>query len=475
MMKIKRNFLYYFVSFCLIFLFVWPFSLNVFSLQRNRSDWLHSSGWGIFVHFLSPPNTTSDKWNTIVNNFDENFLAHQLKLTGTKYFFITLGQNSGYYCAPNSNYDKFTESKLSKCSKRDLISDLYKVLKPLKIKLLLYLPSAAPSDDSYAVSKLNWKSGPYRNLDFQRKWESVIKEWSLRWGNKVTGWWFDGAKWPNEMYKFSTPPNFESFAAAARAGNPSSILAFNPGEPIINQTPFEDYTGGEINDPWSADCNGRFIGKAQYHLLSYLGSTWGTGPKRFSDHEVIRITQNVNKCGGVITWDVPILSNGHIPQKYIDQLIALKHGLHQPRARLYPAANIASGKVSKLLDLNGTKELSVNSAKYFPRLGVDGIPSSFAMAGGEWAWTYHVDLSELHMIKKVVVQFGPYFATEYKVNISSDGIKWLTVANKSNSRTKKITHQFPPIKARYIRIQGIKPDGPNQVGRAMSISELEVY
>jgi hypothetical protein len=471
----KNNLLRYFICLVLISPLLFSVTQSVSSSQINRANWLHSAGWGVFAHFLAPPNITPSKWNTIVNNFDVNFLARQLKSTGTKYFFITVGQNSGYYCAPNSTYDKYSESKPSKCSKRDLISDLYKVLNPLGIKLLVYLPSGAPDQDPNVVSKFNWKSGPYRNLDFQRKWESVIKEWSLRWGNKVTGWWFDGAKWPNEMYKFSTPPNFESFAAAARAGNPSSILAFNPGEPIINQTPSEDYTGGEINDPWSADCKSRFIGKAQYHLLSYLGSTWGTEPKRFSDHDVIRITQNINKCGGVITWEVPIQSNGHIPQTYIDQLIALKRGLQQPRALLYPARNIASGKVSKLLDLNGKKELTVNSSKYFPRLGVDGISSSLAMAGGEWAWTYQVDLSEIHTIKKIVVRFGSYFATEYKINISSDGIKWLTVAHKANSLAKKITQEFAPIKARYVRIQGIKPDGPNQMGQQMSISELEVY
>jgi hypothetical protein len=472
----KRNNRYY-IIFCSILIFVSLtfFSANSTNVKVDRADWLHVAKWGVFSHFLTTPNVTAGEWNKIVNAFDVNALARQLESTGTKYFFITLGQNSGHYCSPNATYDRLVKSMPSKCSKRDLILDLYNALEPRGIKLLVYLPSGAPSLDPNAVSKLKWRSGPFRNLLFQRKWESIIREWSLRWGDNVKGWWFDGAYWPNQMYKLPQHPNFESFAAAARAGNPKSIIAFNPGEPIINQTEHEDYTAGESNDPWSTECKGRKIGQAQFHLLSYLGSNWATGEPRFTDDEVIRITKMINKCGGVITWDVPIQSSGLIPKPFITKLIALNQGLKRSTPLQKPFGNLASNKKAALLDLEGKKTLAVNSAKYFPQLGVDGIPSSFAMAGGEWGWTYQIDLSEIHTIRKVVVKFGPYFATEYKINISSDGIKWLTVGNKNNSRSKKITHEFAPIKARYVRIQGIKPNGPNQVGHQMSISELEVY
>lgn len=474
MMKHNKP-LYIFFFSILIFISTTFFSANSSNSNVDRANWLYLAKWGVFSHFLAAPNLTASEWNKIVNAFDVNALARQLESTGTKYFFITLGQNSGHYCSPNATYDRIVKSHPSKCSKRDLILDLYNALEPKGIKLFVYLPSGAPSLDPNAVSKLEWHSGPFRNLLFQRKWESIIREWSLRWGDKVQGWWFDGAYWPKQMYKLPEHPNFESFAAAARAGNPKSIIAFNPGEPIINQTEHEDYTAGESNDPWSVECKGRRIGHAQFHLLSYLGSNWATGEPRFTDDEVIRITKTINKCGGVITWDVPIQSNGLIPKPFITKLIALKQGLTSPTPSKKPSANLASQKRAALLDLEGKKPLAVNSVKYFAQFGVDGIPSSFAMAGGEWAWTYQVDLSEIHTIKKVVINFGPYFATEYKINISSDGIKWSTVANKNNSRAKKITHEFKSIEARYVRIQGIKPNGKNQLGTQMSISELEVY
>ena len=464
------------IFFCLVIITCLLLSLQQVTFPNDRrSDWLYSAKWGVFAHFLAPDKITINQWNKLVDDFDVVSLSNQLRKTGTKYFFVTVGQNSGFYSSPNSKYDKYTNSVVSKCSRRDLILDLSKALKRVGIKLLVYLPSGAPNNDYQAVTKLRWKSGPSRNYDFQLMWESIISEWSIRWGAEVSGWWFDGAKWPKAMYNFSSKPNFFSFAAAARAGNPESILAFNPGEPIINQTPAEDYTAGEINDPWSADCKGRFVGKAQYHLLSYLGSTWATGPKRFVDNEVVRITHNINKCGGVMTWDVPIESTGHIPDEYIDQLIALNQSYKDSNSNLGANGNLAFGKQAKLLNLDGTKELSVNSSKYFPRLGVDGIPSSFAMAGGEWPWTYQVDLSKISLIKRMVLTFGPGISTEFKISVSNDMHSWSTIAFEKGFRKKRYVLNFPPRKAQYVRIQSFKPDGPNQPGTQMSVSELEVY
>ena len=115
---------------------------------------------------------------------------------------------------------------------------------------MVYLPAGAPDQDEVAMKKLEWTRGPARNANFQRKWEQVIAEWSTRWGAKVRGWWFDGCYWPNAMYRFCSPPNFASFAAAARQGNPESAVAFNPGVtfPVIAESEQEDYTAGEIDD-----------------------------------------------------------------------------------------------------------------------------------------------------------------------------------------------------------------------------------
>jgi hypothetical protein len=294
--------------------------------KRRQTDWFRDAKWGVFTHYLTGKDTLAEDWSQRVNGFDVAGLAGQLEAIGAEYYFITLGQNSGHYCSPNAAYDKYVGIKPSKCSVRDLIADLYDALHPKGTKLLVYLPAGAPDEDPVAMKALHWEKGPHRNREFQVRWENVIREWSVRWGRKVAGWWFDGCYWPNEMYRQPDPPNFASFAAAARAGNPDSIVAFNPGAlvPVISLTEHEDYTAGEINDPGEVKCTGRCVNGAQFHMLSYLGLWWSQGPSRFSDEQVVQWTRAINAREGVVTWDVPIGESGLIPQAFVEQLIALR-------------------------------------------------------------------------------------------------------------------------------------------------------
>jgi hypothetical protein len=187
---------------------------------------------------------------------------------------------------------------------------------------MAYLPSGAPSGDKTAVDELEWLNGPYRNKDFQLKWEQIIAEWSRRWGTKVAGWWFDGCYFPNSMYRSVDRPNFESFAAAARAGNPDASLGFNPGViyRILSMTPCDDYTAGEIDKPDLATVRraveGRMDG-TQIHMLSLLGAP------RFSADQVVAYTKKIRDLGGSVTWDVPVEIDGTITHPFLDQLAAL--------------------------------------------------------------------------------------------------------------------------------------------------------
>jgi len=65
-----------------------------------------------------------EKWNKLINDFDVEGLAKQLKSVGAGYYLITLGQNSGYYLSPNETYDRYVGINPSKCSRWDLVADL---------------------------------------------------------------------------------------------------------------------------------------------------------------------------------------------------------------------------------------------------------------------------------------------------------------------------------------------------------------
>lgn len=320
------------------------------SVKSHRTDWFQAAKWGVFTHYMADTvikgeEITVEKWNKAVDSFDVQALANQLASIGAGYYVITLGQNSGYYCSPNAAYDGYVGYNPSHCSKRDLVADLYEALHAKGIRLMVYLPSGAPDRDPVACKALEWQAGKHplwtykdgkpgeadpRLESFQRKWESVIREWSSRWGAKVSGWWFDGCYYPDAMYRFPDPPNFESFAAAARAGNPDSIVAFNPGVlyPVVTQTPFEDYTAGEINEPEKVVCTGRWVEQAQFQMLSYLGPSWCQSPPRFTPDQIITFTRNLVDKGGVATWDAPPAGvNGQIPEAFLAQFTALGKAL----------------------------------------------------------------------------------------------------------------------------------------------------
>ena len=310
--------------------------------SQNRADWMAQAHWGVMTHYLADWKSRDhnldmnvDKWNDLIDKFDVEKLADQLQSVGASYYQISIGQNSGYYLSPNATYDKIVGIKPSKLSRRDLVADLYEALSKRGIKLMVYLPSGAPAADKVADAALEWANGPLPNREFQRKWEQVIRTWSERWGKKVVGWWFDGCYFPNSMYRSPDPPNFASFAAAARAGNPNAILAFNPGVVyrILSVTPHEDFTAGEIDKPEMVTVRRSVSGKVdgtQIHMLSYLGQTWGRGTPRFTAEQVVDYTNKVVDFGGAVTWDVPVELDGTISQPFLDQLMALKKSFNKP-------------------------------------------------------------------------------------------------------------------------------------------------
>lgn len=313
--------------------------------KRADTDWLRDCGWGVFTHYLVKPETTADEWNRQVDSFDTRRLADQLADVGARYYFITLGQGSGHYCAPNAAYDRHVRIEPSKCSRRDLVSDLYDALAPKGVRLLAYIPSDPSWADPTAWQRLGWQPGPAekrtdkRLKEFQLRFEEVVREWSLRWGPKVSGWWVDGCYFADDMYRHPERPNFRSFTEAMKAGNPGALVAFNTGVrvPVTCATEYEDYTAGELAGDlpvggWGLGDNpafchfgavGRWVDGAQYHVLNFLGPWWGQPPPRFPTELVAGYTRYIIEHEGVVTWDVPIEPDGRIPEDFLEQLRAI--------------------------------------------------------------------------------------------------------------------------------------------------------
>jgi hypothetical protein len=106
--------------------------------------------------------------------------------------------------------------------------------------------------------------------------------------------------------------------------------------PVVPHSKYEDYAAGEVDLPRLPDavaqCSGRWLerdgARVQFHILTFLGSSWCQGERPAeSDEKVIGYTRSVVDKGGAITFDVPIQKSGLIPQPFVDQLRAIGQAL----------------------------------------------------------------------------------------------------------------------------------------------------
>jgi hypothetical protein len=301
--------------------------------KSANTEWFRAARYGVFMHFL--PGEAAGLAR--VAEFDVDALARQLDTLGAKYLVITLGQNSGFFNSPNATYDRLTGyAPGERCATRDLPLDLYRALQPRGIRLMLYLPCQTPNQDARAQKAFGLPEGARDqpiDLAFAAKWSQVIQEWSDRYGAKVAGWWFDGGY---EHIHFNEAIA-RVYATAAKHGNPKSLVTFNPGVRLIRYTDAEDYTAGELNEPFDVLPADGWVNGSQWHALTYLGSNWSRRDTRYPTDKWVKWATTAISRGGVVTldmgpnWDPQAGPIGSLSPAQMAQVQAL-------RATLPPAA-----------------------------------------------------------------------------------------------------------------------------------------
>ena len=294
--------------------------------NNSDTDWFRDAKHGVFIHFL--PGDAAGLAR--VQEFDVEVLSGQLETLGAKYLVVTLGQNSGFFNSPNATYDRYTGyAPGERCSTRDLPLDLYQALKSKGIRLMLYLPCQAPNGDARAQKAFGLPEGKRDqpiDLEFAQKWAHVIQEWSDRYGDKVAGWWFDGGY---EHIHFNEQIA-KVYAVAAKHGNPKAIVTFNPGVRLIRHTQAEDYTAGELNEPFGVLPSSRWVEGSQWHALTYLGSRWSARDTRFPAEQWAKWLSTAVSRGGVVTldmgpnWDPQAGPIGSLAEAQIEQIGAVQ-------------------------------------------------------------------------------------------------------------------------------------------------------
>lgn len=320
--------------------FDWKLIMDYFSSDSSAAhgiDRLYSSRWGVFIHYLDavqndpahPSNMNVGKtdWNACVNDLDVGLLARQLHECGARFLFFTVMQGSRFMIAPNKTYDTITGMKPGEaCCKRDLISDLYDALTPYGIDLYLYSTGDGPHSDPVCGPKMGFVKGRV-SLAFVKNWASVMKEYALRYGDKIKGWWFDGCYRSAFGY---TDKLMEIYYNAVKEGNPNAIVAFNNGVAKYYKKNFrqEDFTCGEFNS-FTVVPRSRYIRGAQAFLLAPLGqgpekkegSDWSYPGARYDGKYMRDFITRCSDKGGAVAVEIAMKRDGGL---YPEQLSVLK-------------------------------------------------------------------------------------------------------------------------------------------------------
>lgn len=329
-------------------------------LPRNgnpNTDWMQDGKYGLADHYLRDwidrvAATAEEKvkpgesWDDILTTFDVHAYVEDVRRSGASFVLLTLGQNSGYYLAPNRTYERIAGLQPGERtpSRRDLPMEIADALAPYGIKLVLYAPAQPPSrghkvEGDFAITdafdKMRNADGPPSQSQ-HAKWHAVLKEWSGHYGTKVAGWWFDGMQTKTRagFIDYDRRYSHISYGAVAKAGNPNAIVAFNGGvaRALVTEHPSQDISAGETNTPtslpterWSDRANGvQWMGFMPLGDRDPYWGGWGNKSTEYDAATVAAWVKNITDKGGVTILDAKVNRFGRLDPAQLAQLELVK-------------------------------------------------------------------------------------------------------------------------------------------------------
>ncbi|MBK9391291.1 MAG: alpha-L-fucosidase [Bacteroidetes bacterium] len=216
--------------------------------------------------------------------------------------------------------------------------DIIKSLKKYNIPVILYLPSNPPVSNKLVSEKFRYTYGKDSATSQYNQpiLENMIREWSLRYGTDVKGWWFDGLySWNNiksTRMDMSLKHNISTHTLAAKAGNKNSIVTYNYGFGKVQvNTPYCDYSSGEkmTIDEYPSS---RWVEPGvQWFLFTYLGEKWGGHGSQFKTEDLVEKAKQIVKNEGVLCLEVVVTPKGEILPHHLEQIKAVGKGLGKTR------------------------------------------------------------------------------------------------------------------------------------------------
>jgi len=331
--------------------------------NEPKAQWMEGK-YGIMVHWLAPgPPPQFGEYksdlNEAIDDFDVEGFMKDFDRTGADWLIFTIGQNTGYYASPNSVIDSLAGP--GHTPERDLVLEIARAVKRRGKKFIAYLPcevnANTPMHEGFA-----WNTEPGTDqAEFQARYLRAVREWALRFGDNLDGWWIDGSYyWDIFHNKYM---RWEQWYDALRAGNPASVLTFNDGsylqKKIVPIMPEHDYLPGEcfvlvnseIRLGWDPEGAQYYMPQSAYvdstnclnHALLPIDAHWAHGSKYpdekyfpfdiekparqdmmehpiFEDKQLFKFVKDFTDVGGAVTLNVGAFQEGRLGEETLQQL-----------------------------------------------------------------------------------------------------------------------------------------------------------
>ncbi|MCU1224267.1 MAG: hypothetical protein JWQ42_2360 [Edaphobacter sp.] len=204
---------------------------------RSDASWLSGAKFGFMCQcgeWAYPPEGSKKTWPQFADDFDVEKFAELVESTGAGYAIWSATWATYYFPAPIRAIESLLPGHTSR---RDLIGEIANALAKRRIPLILYYHLGAEGPvSSVTTPSLNPLTFAQQS-NFYDNWCSILQEVGERYGDRLAGWMFD-----DELIYYPAP--YEKLGEAAKAGNKSRIISYNPWMQARG-TDFQDFQFGE--------------------------------------------------------------------------------------------------------------------------------------------------------------------------------------------------------------------------------------
>ena len=287
---------------------------TVFSLSaesNHRAGWMEGK-WGFRF------NMPSTKDLDALNKFDVDCMIDQIKVLHTAGWIqinISQGANGSYYVSPHPELTENIHPDMA--PDRDLFGEMLEALLNENFKVMVYFATEGPTMGKHPDKAIPgtieiWKDyvASKGMTPEQGVAEIIVKYYSQKYGDKISGWWFDHA----------TYGDVKLLRAAALSGNPDAVVTFNVGGSAELKTNKEsDFTAGHPTPmkqaPPSSDVNllsiemmekNNYVDTSLAHFFPPMQMLWNSGDPAFTKEKAVEWTMRMVKAGGSMTWAVAL-------------------------------------------------------------------------------------------------------------------------------------------------------------------------